>query len=330
MDGTNVVAGQVGSALDFDGSVISTKARNIEGTASGFNKNKKGSRSYYPIFCTVAQLGQVLKARQRYGNVHDSNGAVSFIQESVLSAHKASPRSRIEIRLDSAHFNDNTVSWLDENQIDYSISVPYARFSELKIFTEERKRWYSIDKEWSYFEMSWKPKSWDKKFRVVFYRRKLKKPRKGPIQLDLFYPVEFKYEYKVVITNKPLTAEWLLHYHNGRGSQEGIFAELKTQCQLGYIPTLRLHGNTMWMYASILAHNLHRELQMRLNSCKRRCTPKRKCAYDHEQLGSFRKKFIQRAGRLTSPGGVLTLTIAAGKALGKEILGLMNKLDSVA
>ena len=32
--------------LDYDGSVITTKGRNIEGTAAGFNKKKKGSRSY--------------------------------------------------------------------------------------------------------------------------------------------------------------------------------------------------------------------------------------------------------------------------------------------
>ncbi len=45
--------------LDFDGSVQST-GRFAEGTAVGFNKHKKGARSYYPLFCTVAQTGQVL------------------------------------------------------------------------------------------------------------------------------------------------------------------------------------------------------------------------------------------------------------------------------
>jgi len=44
--------------LDFDGSVIGT-GRWAEGTAVGFNRKKKGQRSYYPLFCTVAQTGQV-------------------------------------------------------------------------------------------------------------------------------------------------------------------------------------------------------------------------------------------------------------------------------
>ena len=42
--------------LDFDGTVLST-GRYAEGTAVGFNKKKKGQRSYYPLNCTVAQTG---------------------------------------------------------------------------------------------------------------------------------------------------------------------------------------------------------------------------------------------------------------------------------
>ena len=68
--------------LDFDGSVQSTKRR-AEGTAVGFNKKKKGARSYYPLFCTVAQTGQVLNFLHRSGNVHDSNGAREFILHCV-------------------------------------------------------------------------------------------------------------------------------------------------------------------------------------------------------------------------------------------------------
>ena len=55
--------------LDFDGSVQSTK-RKAQGAAVGFNKKKKGARSYYPLFCTVAQTGQVLNFVHRSGNVH--------------------------------------------------------------------------------------------------------------------------------------------------------------------------------------------------------------------------------------------------------------------
>jgi hypothetical protein len=41
--------------------VQSTK-RHAEGTAVGFNKEKKGARSYYPLFCTVAATCMIPKA----------------------------------------------------------------------------------------------------------------------------------------------------------------------------------------------------------------------------------------------------------------------------
>ena len=65
--------------LDFDGAVFSTQSRTTEGTAVGYNKKRKGARSYYPLFCTLAQTGQVFDVYHRPGNVHDSHGAREFI-----------------------------------------------------------------------------------------------------------------------------------------------------------------------------------------------------------------------------------------------------------
>ena len=67
-----------------------------EGTAVGFNKKKKGARSYYPLFCTVAQTGQVLDLLHRPGNVHDSNGAEAFILQCVeMVRHRLSWRDHL-------------------------------------------------------------------------------------------------------------------------------------------------------------------------------------------------------------------------------------------
>ncbi|MCY3762277.1 MAG: transposase [Gemmatimonadetes bacterium] len=81
--------------LDFDGSVVSTRAH-AEGTAVGYNPKRKGARSYYNLFCTVAQTGQFLDVLHRPGNVHDSNGAqrprIGF--SSCAAASNARPRNR--------------------------------------------------------------------------------------------------------------------------------------------------------------------------------------------------------------------------------------------
>lgn len=94
--------------LDFDGSVQSTK-RHAQGTAVGYCKKKKGLRSYYPLFCTIAQIGQVLAVLHRPGNVHDSNGASDFIYACILAARQVLPHAIIEVRMDSAFFDDQIV-----------------------------------------------------------------------------------------------------------------------------------------------------------------------------------------------------------------------------
>lgn len=130
--------------LDFDGSVLSTNGRNVEGTAVGYNK-KKGLRSYYPLFCTIAQTGQVFDVYHRPGNVHDSNGAREFITECISMIRKELPWVTIEVRMDAAFFSDEIVSMLDEKNIEFTISVPFERFSELKRMMQGRIRWRHIN-----------------------------------------------------------------------------------------------------------------------------------------------------------------------------------------
>ena len=78
----------------------------------------------------------------------------------------------------------------------------------------------------------------------------------------LFIPYAYGYEFKVILTNKRLSARKALAFHQGRGSQEGIFAELKTDNGLDYVPTRTWVGNQIYLLSVLLAHNLGRELQM--------------------------------------------------------------------
>ena len=129
--------------LDFDGSVLST-GRFAEGTAVGFNRKKKGQRSYYPLFCTIAQTGQVLDVWHRPGNVHDSNGAKAFILACVREIKAILPRCLVEARMDSAFFSDDIVRMLDTEGVQFTISVPFERFAALKALIESRKRWRKV------------------------------------------------------------------------------------------------------------------------------------------------------------------------------------------
>lgn len=297
--------------LDFDGSVIGTN-RYAEGTAVGFNRKKKGQRSYYPLFCTVAQTGQILDVLHRSGNVHDSHGAVEFIAHCVSSIRERLPHVRLEVRMDSAFFSDSIVKELEHLEVEYSISVPFERLCELKDSVENRIFWYRTvcgERKVQFFEKRWKPKSWKRKGRFLFIRQENPVQRREPVQLDLFRPADSEYEYKVIITNKTTAARHVVRFHEGRGQQENVFGELKSESALSYVPFRKWNANKIYLLTTIFAHNLVRSLQISTTPLKRNTTEKRTPLWIFENIATLRRRFIQRAGRLTRPAGQLTLTV---------------------
>lgn len=315
--------------LDFDGSVQST-GRAAEGTAVGYNKKKKGARSYYPLFCTIAQTSQVFDFHHRAGNVHDSNGATRFIARCVAEIAAALPGVQLETRMDAAFFNEELLALMDVGGVEFTISAPFERFADLKRIVEGRGRWKPIDDEWSFFEMPWKAKSWSARYRFVCVRQRVRRQNKEPIQLDLFVPHEQGYDFRVIVTNKAGKARKVVRFHHGRGSQEGIFAELKSQCQMDYVPVRTRVGNQIYLVAAVLAHNLNRELQMVTQRPHRWNDDKRAPLWTFEGMETIRRRLIQRAGRLTRPGGRLTLTLNGNEALQRELLDRLEALDRAA
>jgi len=315
--------------FDFDGSVQSTKGH-LEGTAVGFNKVKKGARSYYPLFCTISQTSQFFDLLHRSGNVHDSNGADHFVKECLRKAREALPHTLFESRIDSAFFNKDILSTLSSLHVGFTPSVPFERFAELKGMIEQRKRWKVIDKQWAYFEASWKPKSWDTSYRFLFIRKKVKRQQKGPLQLHLFEPRDLHFEYKVIVTNKKESAKSVVLFHNGRGSQERIFGDAKTDAALNVLPSRRLAGNQIFTLCAMLVHNLSREMQMLASPRAPRSLPKRPAHWTFEKLDSLRHRIIQRAGRLTRPAGELTLTMSANRAVQNDLLHFLDVLQKAA
>jgi hypothetical protein len=312
--------------LDFDGSVQSTK-RHAEGTAVGFNKEKKGARSYYPLFCTVAQTGQVLDVLHRSGNVHDSKGSVEFVTTCVMTVQERLPSARLEIRMDSAFFSDAMVQCLEQLGVEYTISVPFERFVVLKERIEKRMLWWQVPGAGGgshYFENRWKPQSWAKKSRFIFIRNSVDVQNKEPLQLDLFEPVQQGHEFKVIVTNKITGAGKVARFHEGRGYQEKIYGELKNQAQMGYVPARRLVANKVYLLCSLLAHNLSRELQMQVEEPVRGTTQKRTVKWLFEELDTLRRTIVARAGRLTRPQGKLTLTLNANPIVQDALLRFLQ------
>ena len=315
--------------LDFDGSVTSTRGH-VEGTAVGYNAKKKGARSYYNLYCTVAQTGQFLDVLHRPGNVHDSRGAHEFMMDTFDRVRGSLPTTVLESRMDSAFFSQKTLTLMDLYGVECSVSVPFERFPVLKQMIESRRRWRHLDGDRSYFESDWKAKSWPASYRFLFVRRKVRLQVKEALQLDLFQPRATDYDYRVVATNKTGSARSVLLFHYGRGSQEGVFAEAKQHAGLGLIPTRRLLGNRMVTLCAMMAHNLGREMQMLAHPRSNYSRAKRPAAWAFHTLDTLRHRFIMRAARLTLPQGELTLTLSSNPMVKKDLLHFVEALQKAA
>ncbi len=154
----------------------------------------------------------------------------------------------------------------------------------------------------------------------MFHRLQLKQRLKA----DIFEPRDFEFDYKVIVTKKKTRAKNVLMFHNGRGSQEGIIGELKSGAQFDYIPCRNFVANQHFMMASILSHNLGRELQMASTPRKRGHTWKRAGMWVFKKLATLRYEILLRAGRLTRPGNNLALTMSGNKAVQLDIEMLMK------
>lgn len=313
--------------IDFDGSVLST-ARRAEGSAVGYNRKRKGARSYYPLFAVVSQLGMFFDLLHRPGNTHDSRGAKEFIRECVEQLRAGLGRVVLEARLDSAFFDEGVLALLEQLRVEFAAAVPFARFVTLRHLVDSRQRWRRIDEEWSYFETRWRPKKWSDRRRVILVRRRHPKRRKGPLQLDLFEPTDFEFEYKAIVTNKSVSAATVVAFFNGRGLQEQIFGEAKQHANLDYVPCKRLVPNQLYVLSTMLAHNLGRELQLQAAPEQRKTTATRAAVFALRTLGTIRDLLVRRAGAVSRPQNRFTLTVAAPEKARAEFDAILEHLQA--
>src|ERR1039457_6998799 len=68
--------------IDLDGTVIRTGGK-VAWAMRGFNPHHPKDPSYYPLLAHLAQTGQILRLKNRPGNVHDSKGADGCLRQPV-------------------------------------------------------------------------------------------------------------------------------------------------------------------------------------------------------------------------------------------------------
>lgn len=298
--------------IDVDGSVVTT-GHSVAWAFRGFNPHHRKNPSYYPILAHLAQTGQILRVKNRPGNVHDSRGAATFLRALIEDLKsRLSESVDMEFRMDGAFFQREIMDLLQKKRMTYAIKVPFFKWLDLVSVIRERQRWTPIKDGLGFFELSLPIPAWDRNIRVTIFRKPVHHVSRKNYQLDLFDPKDGYYEYSAVTTNTDWSASFLYDFMAGRGAQEKTYAELKGEWAFDTVPTNPYGANSAWQQISVMGHNLIRSFQIQTTAAQKTKTRKRTFSFLFQSLKTLRFKLIHQPARLVHPQGydVLRFSVA--------------------
>jgi hypothetical protein len=301
--------------IDLDGTVLRT-GPHVRWALRGFNPHHPKDPSYYPLLAHLAQTGQILRVKNRPGNVHDSRGAEQIVRDLVGEIRGRFGRGLpIEFRMDAAFFQEKLLKLLARLGCGYAIKVPFWQWLGLKNRVARQQDWTAVADGIEAFETMLPIAQWALTLRVVVYRKRVHHRSPKNFQLDLFSPDDGYFEYSAVTTTLALQPKALWAFAAGRGAQEKTFGELKGECAFDVIPTNDYAANSAWQQLCVLAHNLLRSFQLdaRIAVPKPR-TGKRTFAYRILSLRTLRFLLVARAGRVARIRGRHVLRLSENPA----------------
>lgn len=319
--------------LDFDGTVL-TAGHKVGWAFRGYNPHKRYAPSYYPLLCHVAQTGHFLQIKNRPGNIHDSRGALTLIQDCVAEVRRMLPGVKVEVRLDGAFFQKPILAWLDRHGVEFAVKVPMCQWTGLKPAINAIKYWHHHGEKLASRKLSlFLGGSWQKPVEFTIIRHKVSDNSTGKqfTQLDLFKPDDGIYEYSALYTNKQLRADHLWDFYNGRSAMEHQISEIKGEFGLDVIPTRHYQGNSAHQLISTLAYNLVRNFQIDAGLAKARPrTASRTNIFEFESLKTLRFEWIAVAGRLVNQGGARLLRLCQNVRREKTYRRMEQELGDLA
>jgi hypothetical protein len=281
--------------IDIDGSVVST-GQKVQWAFRGFNPHHRKVPSYYPITAYEAQTGQILRSKNRPGNIHDGKASLGFLRDVVGQVRRSlGRRYLLEFRMDGAFFRQDVLSWLESHGAEYAVRVPFYTWVGLRELIQKRRRWQRVELGVRCFVRKLRLEPWGRTLRVVIYRKKVSHRTRKNFQLDLFDPSDGHFEYSAIATNKTMNGKNLWSFLNGRGCHEKAYAELKSGFAFDAVPTAHYGANSAWQVLSVMAFNLMKSFQVATGAATRGPTRKRRSIFELQTIQTLRsaRKVIQ-------------------------------------
>jgi hypothetical protein len=231
--------------LDFD-STAKTLYGHQEGVVKGYNPGNKGKKSYHPLVCTEAHLGDCLGGELRFGNAHTATGVVEMFRR-IVSFLPAG--GEVRVRADAGFYDGDFIEEMSQSGAEFVVVAHLTRPLKDRLGGLHYQR---INAEQSTAEFAYQPHGWKDTYRFVVLREKLTEKRKE--QLKLF--TMDAHAYHILVTNLSLTPWGVFHFYEDRAGMERIVRTLKDDYPFGSAPTQSFMGNALYAELSLLAYNI--------------------------------------------------------------------------
>lgn len=202
--------------LDLDSTVLQ-RFGHQEGAAHGYNPTRPKGRIHRPLVAFVSKPMLVLHAWLRAGNASDNRGAVEFLTEALQTL--PTPWKIQGVRADGAFFDQKILEFLEQRELPYVIVVRRKDTIQHHVYAIEH--WTELDGDTALSEFTLQMPAWSRARRFIVVRVRLPDPDYHRL---LAVP---GYDFRVFVTNRTESAEWLWRHYDERAAIEPRFSELK-------------------------------------------------------------------------------------------------------
>lgn len=204
--------------VDFDSTVI-TRYGEQEGSAKGYNPNKRGRNSHHPLMAFISQTRMVANAWLRPGNTAASSSCIAFMQE-TFDRCLASKNVGL-VRADSGFYTEDILSYLEESTKNYVIAV--RMYPNIKSEVLGERNWISLSKGIELSEMTFGHLNGKERRYIIVKKRVDDRPNSGGKLFDEMPG----YRYSCYVTNMDMPLDQIWNVYNSRADCENRIKELK-------------------------------------------------------------------------------------------------------
>lgn len=205
--------------IDLDSTVI-TRSGTQQGSAKGYNPNRKGRNSHHPLMAFISQTRMVANAWLRPGNTADSSSCVEFMQETF--EHVLKDKTVGLVRADSGFYTEKILSYLEHQSLNYIIAT--RMYPNVKNAVGGLDNWIELTKGIELNEMIFEHNNGKPRRYIVIRKQVEYRPKAGGKLLFEDLP---GYRYSCYVTNMDLPLDQIWNVYNSRADCENRIKELK-------------------------------------------------------------------------------------------------------